>query len=128
MSEENVEVVRRVNRAFDERDVDALLAEHHPDVEVVVLRSEIEGPYRGHDGLRRMVTEAFEADMEIRVDDIRDYGNRVLVVGRQHATVRGVAFDRVLAEIYELAAGQIVRMQAFARVEDALEAVAGLRE
>jgi ketosteroid isomerase-like protein len=127
MSEENLEVVRRVNRAFDERDVDALLAEHHPDVEVVVLRSDIEGPYRGHDGLRRMVTEAFAADMEIRVDDIRDYGNRVLVVGRQHATVRGVPFDRVLAEVYELAAGQVVRMQAFARIEDALEAV-GVRE
>ena len=43
MSQENVEVVRRANEAFDARDMDALLAEHHPEVEIVVLRSEIEG-------------------------------------------------------------------------------------
>jgi hypothetical protein len=127
MSQGDVEVVRRVNEAFAARDMDAYLAEHHPNVEVVVLRSQIEGPYRGHRGLRRMLTEAFEAGMELRFDEVRDCGDRVLVLGHQHATVRGVPFDHILAEVYEIEAGKVVRMQAFATVEQALEA-AGLRE
>jgi hypothetical protein len=127
MSRENVEVVRRVNEAFDAKDMEALLAEHHPNVEIVVLRSQIEGPYRGHDGLRRMAADVFAADFELRIDEIRDCGNRVLVLGHQHATVRGVPFDHVLAEVYEIEGGKVARMQAFSTVEQALEA-AGLRE
>jgi len=36
MSQENVQVVRRVNAAIDANDMDALVAEFHPDVEIVV--------------------------------------------------------------------------------------------
>jgi ketosteroid isomerase-like protein len=120
---ENVEVVRRVNEAFDAKDIEALLAEHHPNVEIVVLRSQIEGPYRGHDGLRRMAADVFAADFDLRIDEIRDCGNRVLVLGHQHATVRGVPFNHVLAEVYEIEGGKVTRMQAFSTVEQALEAV-----
>jgi ketosteroid isomerase-like protein len=126
---ENSEIVRRVHEAFNARDMEALLALHHPNVEVVVLRSEIEGPYRGHDGLRRMAAEIFELapDFEMRIDEIREHGNRVLVLGHQHATVGGVATDRLLAEVYELEAGKVTRLRAFATVDQALEA-AGLEE
>ena len=127
MSQENVELVRRVNAAFGARDIDALLAEHHPNVEIVVLRSEIEGPYRGHHGLRRMAADVFAADFEMRIDEIRDCGNRVLVLGHQHATVRGARWDHVLAEVYEIDEGKVARMQAFPTREQALEAV-GLSE
>src|SRR5215213_4634991 len=71
MSQENVEVVRRVIEAFEAKDIDALVVEHHPDVEIVVLRSEIEGPYLGHEGLRRMAADMFEADFEMRIDEMR---------------------------------------------------------
>jgi ketosteroid isomerase-like protein len=128
MSQENVEIVRRVQDAFDAKDMDALVAMHHPDVELVVLRSEIEGPYRGHEGLRRMATEAFEADWKVRVDEIRDCGDRVLVLGRQGGTVRGVPpLDHVLAEVYEIESRKVARMQAFPTVAQALAAV-GLSE
>jgi hypothetical protein len=109
----------RANEAFDARDMDALLAEHHPHVEIVVLRSEIEGPYRGHEGLRRMSADNFEANVEVRIDEIRDCGDRVLVLGHQHATLRGARWDHVLAEFYELEDGKITRMQAFPTIEDA---------
>ena len=128
MSQENVEVVRRVNEAIEARDMEALVAEHHPDVEIVVLRSEIEGPYLGHEGLRRMAADMFEADFAMRIDEMRDLGdNRVLVLGRQHATVRGAPWDHLLAEVFEIEAGKVARAQAFATVEEALEAV-GLSE
>jgi hypothetical protein len=129
MSRENVEVVQRVTEALNAKDMEALVAAHHPDVEIVVVRSEIEGPYRGHEGLRRMATEAFDADWKVRIDDIRDCGGgRVLVLGRQGGTVRGVPpIDHLLAEVYEIDAGKVVRMQAFRTVEQALKA-AGLAE
>jgi ketosteroid isomerase-like protein len=128
MSQENVEVVRRVNKAIEDKDMDALVAEHHPDVEIVVLRSEIEGPYRGHDGLRRMATDMFEADLGQRIDEMRELsGNRVLVLGRQHATVSGAPWEHSLAEIFEIQGGKVARLQAFRTVEEALKA-AGLRE
>ena len=127
MSQENVEVVRRVNEAFEAKDMEALVAEHHPEVEIVVLRSQIEGPYRGHDGLRRMAADIFKADFEVRIDEMRDCGNRVLLLGHQHATVSGAPWDHVLAEVYEIDAGKVARMQAFPTVAEALEAV-GLRQ
>jgi hypothetical protein len=111
-----------VHEAFAARDMDAYLAEHHRSVEVVVLRSKLEGPYRGHGGLRRMLADAFEADMQLRVDEIRDCGNRVLVLGHQHAVVRGAPFDHILAVVYEIKEGKVVRMEAFETVEQALEA------
>src|SRR4029453_17417509 len=127
MSQENVEIVRRANEAFDARDMDALLAEHHPHVEIVVLRSEIEGPYRGHEGLRRMSADNFDANVEVRIDEIRDCGDRVLVLGHQHAPVGGARWDHVLPEAHEPEGGKITRMQAFSTIEKALQAV-GLRE
>ena len=128
MSQENVEIVRRINAAIHAKDMHALLAEHHSDVEIVVLRSEIEGPYRGHDGLRRMATDMFEADFGQRIDEMRALsGNRILVLGRQHATVNGAPWEHSLAEIIEIRDGKVARLQAFRTVEHALEA-ARLRE
>ena len=129
MSEENVEVVRRLNEAFDARDIEAFVAAHHPDAEVVVLRSQLMGPYRGHEGVRRMASEAFDtADLQLRIDEVRDCGdNRVLVLGHQHGIVRGVPFDRVLAQVFWIEVGKVARSEAFATVEEALEAV-GLSE
>jgi ketosteroid isomerase-like protein len=128
MSQENLEVVRRVDEAIAAKDMEALVAEHHPNVEIVVLRSEIEGPYRGHDGLRRMATDMFEADFGQRIDEMRELsGDRVLVLGRQHATVSGAPWEHSLAEIFEIEAGKVARLQAFRTVEEAL-AAGGLRD
>jgi len=121
-------IVRRVNKAIEAKDMDALVAEHQPDVEIVVLRSEIEGPYRGHDGLRRMAADMFEADFGQHIDEMHELsGNRVLVLGRQHATVSGAPWEHSLAEVFEIRDGKVARLQAFRTVEQALEA-AGVRE
>jgi ketosteroid isomerase-like protein len=129
MSQENVEIVRELNEAFEARDIDAFVNAHHPYAEARNLRSQIVGPYRGHAGIRRMAEETFEMapDFEIQIDEIRDCGSRVLVLGRQRGTVGGVPIDEVLAELYELEAGKVTRSQDFATVEQAVEA-AGLSE
>ena len=129
MSEENVELVRRLNEALEARDIDTFVAAHHPDAEARNRRSQIVGPYRGHAGIRRMAEEMFEMapDFQVRVDEIRDCGSRVLVLGRQRGTVGGVPVDELLAELFEIKAGKVARTQDFSTVEEALTA-AGVRE
>jgi ketosteroid isomerase-like protein len=46
--------------AFNARDIDALLAGYDPEVEWWPLRSATEGPYRGHDGVRKWIAETDE--------------------------------------------------------------------
>jgi hypothetical protein len=54
MSQENVEVVRRLVRTMKERDVEALVAELDPAVEwEEQLIPGVERVYRGHEGVRR---------------------------------------------------------------------------
>ena len=129
MSQENVEIVRSLNEAFDARDIEAFVAAHHPNAEVRNLRSQILGPYRGHAEIRRMAEETFEVapDFEVQIDEIRDCGSRVLLLGRQRGTVGGVPIAEVLAAMYEIEGGKVTRSQDFATVDEALEA-AGLSE
>jgi len=124
MSQANVEIVRRLNEAFAVGDIDAFVAAHHPDAEARNRRSQIVGPYRGHAGIRRMAEETFEMapDFEIQIDEIRDCGSRVLVLGRQRGTVGGVPVDELLAEFFEIEAGKVARTEDFPTVEDALNA------
>ena len=99
MSEESLEVLRRIDDAFSRRDVEAIVAEHHPDAELNMLRSSVEGSYRGHDGIRQMYRELFELvpDFEVQIDHVNDYGDHVLTLGRQRGTMRGAGFDHVFA-------------------------------
>jgi hypothetical protein len=50
MSQENVELTRRGYQAFNDRDLDALLAGLHDEVEAFPRLAAVEGRYRGHDG------------------------------------------------------------------------------
>ena len=53
MSQENVEQYRRAAQAFNEGDLDALVAVMDPEVEALPRVAPIEGGYSGHDGVRR---------------------------------------------------------------------------
>ena len=54
MSEENVEIVRRVFEAGNRGDLDALAEAYDPEVEIVTLMS---GTYHGPEGARQAVEE-----------------------------------------------------------------------
>src|SRR5919108_152603 len=88
MSQENVEAFKRFADANNRRDVEALLEELDADVEwqSVVLGS-LGGEatvHRGHEGVREMLRDLYEAFSEFRVEfsEIRDLGDRVFAVGR----------------------------------------------
>ena len=53
MSQEKLNLTRRGFQAFHDRDLDALLAVPHDDVEAFPFLAGMEGGYRGHDGIRR---------------------------------------------------------------------------
>jgi ketosteroid isomerase-like protein len=138
MSQENVEIVRRLYDAAAHRDVESVLALYDPEVEFDASRhpltSLIGGTrvYRGHEGVRsffRQRHEAFES-VEDACDELIDAGDRVVSVWSARARGRASGVDVKLAgsaAVWTIREGRIVRVVFFPTREEALEA-AGLRE
>jgi ketosteroid isomerase-like protein len=133
MSEENVEVARRVVEAFNRRDLPAMTEWFAPEVEwepagpAAVERS----VYRG----RGEVSEGFAATWEawevfrVEESEVREIEDSVVWLG--NARMRGgasqVEFDQEFAVHFLFHGGRVVRFQGFAEWREALEA-AGLGE
>jgi ketosteroid isomerase-like protein len=117
MSQENVEVVRRMYEAFHRGDAEGALAHFDPEV-AVDASSRVDGEVgRGHEDLTRIISSwlgAFEAWRE-EIEAIRDLGDRVLVVAIQRG--RG----------NEVRGGKITGMTRYLEPAEALKAV-GLSE
>jgi ketosteroid isomerase-like protein len=135
MSQENVEAFKRFADANNRRDVEALLAELDADVEwqSAVLGS-LGGDatvHRGHDGVREMLRDLYEAFSEFRVEfsDIRDLGDRVVAIGRwvTRGEESGVETTPPLASVVDFRNGKAIRVRSYLDPNEALEA-AGLRE
>ena len=114
MSRENVELMRRMNEAFNRDDIEATLAFYHPLVEWRDVNHPPDAPEyaRGTDALReiwdgwRAAFGALRAD----VQEFIDAGSAVISVTRWHADGRvGPSVDQMFAEVYEFEGGLIVR-------------------
>jgi ketosteroid isomerase-like protein len=133
MSQENVEVVRRVYEAAARRDSVSVFALYDPDVELDATRMGVGdlGIYHGHEGLRRLFGEFREVWGEIKFDyeELIDAGKQVIsVVTRHvHGQASGVAIDQPFALLWKLREGKVARVVWFRSRAEALEA-AGLRE
>ncbi len=130
MSTENVQIIRRLVEAFNDRDIDSVVQDMQPDVELHPLRAQLEGKaYRGHDGVREMLAD-FDQDWEsIQVDaeEFRDADDEVVVLGRLRARGRasGIDLDVPMGFVWTLRDGKVVRIRSFSEQADALRA-AGL--
>ena len=127
MSTENAQIVRRLLEAFNDRDLDAMLAGIHPDAELQSLRAQLEGKaYRGHEGVRQMLADFDEDWTFVRMDatDFREAGDQVVMLGRLHARGRasGVDLDVPIGVVWTLGAGKVVRARTFSEQVDALQA------
>ena len=135
MSQENVEVVRRVSDAYNRRDVGAMLDELHPEIEwhpwVQLQLGGGATVYRGHQGVRRGIQEMEEAFSEVQAEqsEVRDLGERVVAIGhlRGRGKESGAITESPLAWIVEFKSGKVIRVREYLDPQEALEA-AGLQE
>ena len=135
MSQENVEVVRRVSDAYNRRDVEAMLDELHPEIEWYPwLQVQLGGGatvYRGHQGVRDGVRDGEDAFSEVRAElsEVRDLGDRAVAIGhlRGRGKESGALTESELAWIVEFQGGKVIRVREYLDPKEALEA-AGLSE
>ena len=86
MSEENLEIYRRHVAAFNDDDLDAiadLITEDFEFIPYLAAVVEKTTTYRGRDGLRQYREHAGSAweNIQVRVDEIRDLGDRAIAFG-----------------------------------------------
>ncbi|MEO7197391.1 MAG: nuclear transport factor 2 family protein [Solirubrobacterales bacterium] len=136
MSEENVEIVRRIVRAFEERDRATATEPLDPRIEwdsSRIMADDIRGIYHGLDGVADFWIRWLAAwrTVEVGEPEMFDGGDHVLGwfanqrnIGRQSGIeVRNPEFGL----LYAFQGGKIVRVTLYVDKEEALEA-AGLSE
>ena len=132
MSEENVEVVRRVYEFWRDRDFSVIEDAIHPDVVFDVSRNVFNpGVHHGIDGFRRFTEQVDEMweNFEAIPEELNDAGDKVVVAQRISGTGRagGVETEMLLFAIVAFRDGQVSRFTGgFRDRDEALEA-AGLR-
>ncbi len=135
MSRENVKAFKRGSDAANRRDIEALLAVVHPDVEwhpamAALLGGEVT-VYRGHQGVRDWMRDQEEAFAESRIEysEIRDLGERVVAIGhlRVLGNESGAKVESPVAWVVQFKNGKVIHVRAYLDHAEALEA-AGLRK
>jgi ketosteroid isomerase-like protein len=130
MSQENVEIVGRVLRRYGDQDIDAMLAEVHPDVEIDYSDSDAPDAsvYHGHAACRAFVEGRYQ-DFEERTFDATELidapPSAVIAVGRMrgrgHAS--GVAVEADSVTLWTLRDGKVGRIKLYQGRDQALKAV-----
>ena len=134
MVEAHQRLIRRAARAFDERDVDAVVSAMHPDAEVELIGG-FEGvmgqTFHGEEGVRRFCEEWFTAfrAMTVEVERFLDAGEQILILTRLKATGTGseVPVELLGAAVYSFSDGKIARIDFYYDRDQALKA-AGLSD
>jgi ketosteroid isomerase-like protein len=137
MSQENVEIVRRVYEAIDRSDAVAVLSLYDPDVEWDFTRSSWrpfaeQDVYRGHKDIRNFIRERYEVweTIEDELRELIDAGDEHVVsvlLTRGRGRVSGLRVEGIHAGVWTIRARKIVRVVWLPSRSAALEAV-GLSE
>src|SRR5262245_59455079 len=130
MSQENVEVVRRVWETWERGDLTGWLDLMSDDL--VTRRAGLDNAtYHGKEGFLEQASEWGEgfAEWSAAAEEFIDAGDQVVVRNRQTARgeASGVPIETDFWFVHTVSQGQIVRVDMFANEREALEA-AGLRE
>jgi ketosteroid isomerase-like protein len=132
MSQENVEVVRRSQDAWNRRDLTTWLASFRSDGEIDWSRSRgpLKGVYRGRHELE-VFWDAFWStfeDVQVELHGFTEVGSEVVVPNTAHIRGRqGIEVTAKSAFVWTVENGKITRLRLFQERAEALEA-AGLQE
>ena len=134
MSEENVEVVRRIVREINRRDIDSAtdLATVDCELDFSNSRGPESGVYRGRDQTRQFFNAFMEAWASLRwelEEVIELQGDRVLTVSQLQMRGHGSGVDVTVkgASIWTIRDGKVAAQTLYQSKAEALDA-AGLRE
>ncbi|HUH81188.1 MAG TPA: nuclear transport factor 2 family protein [Solirubrobacteraceae bacterium] len=127
MSQQNVEIVRLQNEAFNRGDVATVLELADPGIEWWDREDDPGATvHRGHDGLTKALAELADlTELHVEAKEFIDAGEYVVVPVR--LTGRGRASDAVFAEdevhVFRLHAAKITELREYRNITEALEAV-----
>ena len=131
MSQENVEIVRRISKAAQRGDWDGAMRDYDHGVILDQSRMPGGGVYHGHEGVREFYGRWFGAwdDLRIETERLIDAGDHVVdineISGRGRSS--GVAVKMRSASVWTIARGKVVSHVGYPVASDALQA-AGLSE
>jgi ketosteroid isomerase-like protein len=133
MSQENIEVVRKIVDAVNRGDIEEVLEFTDTDAELhsAIIGGAEGNVYRGHDGFRKWFAEStagFER-LDTQLTEFRAVDDRVIAFGRIYARGResGLELDSETGWVFTVPGGKLVKAEGFLSRSEALEA-AGLRE
>jgi ketosteroid isomerase-like protein len=132
MPSEKVESLRRANDAWNRGDLEAFLAEAHPDLEwhtaIERVTEGVDRVWIGHEQARE-AWDAYHGDawqkLEVEHEEVRGVGERVLALGRLRATGRTteIVSESPVAQIVSFRDGKIAHVYDYLSHEEALEAL-----
>jgi ketosteroid isomerase-like protein len=127
MSRENLDLVFDMYDAFERRDLDALLALMHDDVEIEPRLVALEGGYRGHQGVRRWWSDLLGVlpDYGVEIEALDDLGDRTLIRirGAAHGAASSTPVVETWWQLVEWSDGKCIRWRNFSTEDEALAAV-----
>jgi ketosteroid isomerase-like protein len=130
VSQENVEVVRRIYEEYAAGDIDGLLSRVDPEIEFDLSdRLPDEGLHRGREAYRQFLNRTFElwADFRVEVEYLVDAGDAVVAIIHTTVTGRGsgIEVDERIGHVFWLRDQVPYRFKVFSDRSEAL-AAAGL--
>jgi ketosteroid isomerase-like protein len=133
--QQKLEVIRRLEAAFNEHDVEGVLAGMHPDIELELIGgfADVMGQdtFSGTDGMRRFLTDWYATfkTMQTEQEKALEVGDEILILSRFRATVEGseVPVELPIGSIFTFEDEKIIRLAAYYDRNEAL-AAAGLSD
>ena len=120
-SRENLDLALLLYEAFNRRDLEAMLALMHDEVEIEPGLGALEGDYRGHEGVRRRWSDLLP-DYDAEIEELDDLGEMTLrrIRGKGHGAASAAPVVETWWQLIRWSDGKCVWWRNFATEAEAL--------